>query len=246
MQINSYSEITPEILDLSRLSEKTSQINTELYKKYDVKRGLRDISGQGVLAGLTEIGEIHAYDMVDGKLVPCEGKLSTGAWISRSWCVASYRKAASASRKSPICCSLGELPNPGELTSFRELLGFLPFPAHPFCPGYLMKAPSKDMMNTLARSVLTLYSYDNRGDDISISNVLRQSRNSCPVPDALGLWLQAYAHYHDGKSLYIHRRSRSCLQRRIFFTPASRQQVHRLRGQDSRHRPGASYGARRR
>ena len=70
MQINSYSEITPEILDLSRLSEKTSQINTELYKKYDVKRGLRDISGQGVLAGLTEIGEIHAYDMVDGKLVP--------------------------------------------------------------------------------------------------------------------------------------------------------------------------------
>ena len=75
MQINSYSEITPEILDLSRLSEETSQINAELYKKYDVKRGLRDISGQGVLAGLTEIGEIHAYDMVEGKLIPCEGKL---------------------------------------------------------------------------------------------------------------------------------------------------------------------------
>ena len=97
MQINSYSEITPEILDLSRLSEKTSQINTELYKKYDVKRGLRDISGQGVLAGLTEIGEIHAYDMVDGKLVPCEGKL-----FYRGMDIEEL-----ASRKSPICCSLG-------------------------------------------------------------------------------------------------------------------------------------------
>ena len=70
-----FSELTPEILDLSKLCMNTSQIDPDLYQKYDVKRGLRDISGQGVLAGLTEIGEIMAYDMVDGNMVPCQGKL---------------------------------------------------------------------------------------------------------------------------------------------------------------------------
>ena len=75
MQMNSYSEITPEILNLAQMSERASQINADLYKKYDVKRGLRDINGKGVLAGLTEIGEVQAYKNVDGKEVPCEGKL---------------------------------------------------------------------------------------------------------------------------------------------------------------------------
>ena len=73
--MNVYSEITPEILSLTKLAESTSKIDPALYTKYDVKRGLRDINGKGVLAGLTDIGNVHAYDMVDGKQVPCEGKL---------------------------------------------------------------------------------------------------------------------------------------------------------------------------
>ena len=171
MQINSYSEITPEILDLSRLSEKTSQINTELYKKYDVKRGLRDISGQGVLAGLTEIGEIHAYDMVDGKLVPCEGKLFYRGMDIEELVRGFVSEGRFGFEEITYLLLFGELPNPGELSSFRDLLGsYRSLPTH-FVRDIIMKAPSKDMMNTLARSVLTLYSYDNRGDDISISNV---------------------------------------------------------------------------
>ena len=75
MAKNIFSQFTPEILDLSKLFSKSYQINEELYQKYDVKRGLRDISGQGVVAGLTEIGEIHAYDVVEGQMVPCEGQL---------------------------------------------------------------------------------------------------------------------------------------------------------------------------
>lgn len=75
MQTNTFSEITPEILNLAKLSEQASQINSELYSKYEVKRGLRDISGKGVLAGLTEIGEIRSYTIVDNEMIPCEGKL---------------------------------------------------------------------------------------------------------------------------------------------------------------------------
>ena len=205
MQINSYSEITPEILDLSRLSEKTSQINTELYKKYDVKRGLRDISGQGVLAGLTEIGEIHAYDMVDGKLVPCEGKLFYRGMDIEELVRGFVSEGRFGFEEITYLLLFGELPNPRELTSFRELLGsYRSLPTH-FVRDIIMKAPSKDMMNTLARSVLTLYSYDNRGDDISIPNVLRQSLQLIALFPVLSVYgYQAYAHYHDGKSLYIH------------------------------------------
>lgn len=205
MQINSYSEITPEILDLSRLSEKTSQINTELYKKYDVKRGLRDISGQGVLAGLTEIGEIHAYDMVDGKLVPCEGKLFYRGMDIEELVRGFVSEGRFGFEEITYLLLFGELPNPDELASFRELLGsYRSLPTH-FVRDIIMKAPSKDMMNTLARSVLTLYSYDNRGDDISIPNVLRQSLQLIALFPMLSVYgYQAYAHYHDGKSLYIH------------------------------------------
>lgn len=75
MQSNTFSELTPELLNLAKLSEEASQINSALYTKYEVKRGLRDISGKGVLAGLTEIGEVRAYTIVDSEMVPCEGKL---------------------------------------------------------------------------------------------------------------------------------------------------------------------------
>ena len=205
MQINSYSEITPEILDLSRLSEETSQINAELYKKYDVKRGLRDISGQGVLAGLTEIGEIHAYDMVEGKLIPCEGKLFYRGMDIEELVRGFVSEGRFGFEEITYLLLFGELPDTEELASFKKLLGsYRSLPTH-FVRDIIMKAPSKDMMNTLARSVLTLYSYDDRGDDISIPNVLRQSLQLIALFPMLSVYgYQAYAHYHDGKSLYIH------------------------------------------
>ena len=205
MQMNSYSEITPEILDLAQMSERASQINAELYKKYDVKRGLRDINGKGVLAGLTEIGEVQAYKSVDGKEVPCEGKLYYRGLDIEELVQGFVSEKRFGFEEITYLLLFGELPSEKELSDFCELLGsYRTLPTH-FVRDIIMKAPSKDMMNTLARSVLTLYSYDDRGDDISIPNVLRQSLQLIALFPVLSVYgYQAYSHYHDGKSLYIH------------------------------------------
>ena len=205
MQMNSYSEITPEILDLAQMSERASQINTDLYQKYDVKRGLRDINGKGVLAGLTEIGEVQAYKTVDGKEIPCEGKLYYRGHDIEELVKGFVSEKRFGFEEITYLLLFGELPNGKELSDFCELLGsYRTLPTH-FVRDIIMKAPSKDMMNTLARSVLTLYSYDDKGDDISIPNVLRQSLQLIALFPMLSVYgYQAYSHYHDGKSLYIH------------------------------------------
>ena len=205
MQMNSYSEITPEILDLAQMSERASQINADLYKKYDVKRGLRDINGKGVLAGLTEIGEVQAYKSVDGKEVPCEGKLYYRGLDIEELVQGFVSEKRFGFEEITYLLLFGELPSEKELSDFCELLGsYRTLPTH-FVRDIIMKAPSKDMMNTLPRSVLTLYSYDDRGDDISIPNVLRQSLQLIALFPVLSVYgYQAYSHYHDGKSLYIH------------------------------------------
>lgn len=205
MQMNSYSEITPEIPDLAQMSERASQINADLYKKYDVKRGLRDINGKGVLAGLTEIGEVQAYKSVDGKEVPCEGKLYYRGLDIEELVQGFVSEKRFGFEEITYLLLFGELPSEKELSDFCELLGsYRTLPTH-FVRDIIMKAPSKDMMNTLARSVLTLYSYDDRGDDISIPNVLRQSLQLIALFPVLSVYgYQAYSHYHDGKSLYIH------------------------------------------
>ena len=205
MQMNSYSEITPEILDLAQMSERASQINADLYKKYDVKRGLRDINGKGVLAGLTEIGEVQAYKSADGKEVPCEGKLYYRGLDIEELVQGFVSEKRFGFEEITYLLLFGELPSEKELSDFCELLGsYRTLPTH-FVRDIIMKAPSKDMMNTLARSVLTLYSYDDRGDDISIPNVLRQSLQLIALFPVLSVYgYQAYSHYHDGKSLYIH------------------------------------------
>ena len=205
MQMNSYSEITPEILDLAQMSERASQINADLYKKYDVKRGLRDINGKGVLAGLTEIGEVQAYKSVDGKEVPCEGKLYYRGLDIEELVQGFVSEKRFGFEEITYLLLFGELPSEKDLSDFCELLGsYRTLPTH-FVRDIIMKAPSKDMMNTLARSVLTLYSYDDRGDDISIPNVLRQSLQLIALFPVLSVYgYQAYSHYHDGKSLYIH------------------------------------------
>ena len=205
MQMNSYSDITPEILELAKMSEAASQINPELYPKYDVKRGLRDINGKGVLAGLTEIGEVEAYKTVDGKQILCEGKLYYRGLDIEELVKGFVSEKRFGFEEITYLLLFGRLPDKKELADFSALLGsYRTLPTH-FVRDIIMKAPSKDMMNTLARSVLTLYSYDDRGDDISIPNVLRQSLQLIALFPMLSVYgYQAYSHYHDGKSLYIH------------------------------------------
>lgn len=205
MPKNAFSQLTPEILDLSKLCSKSDQINEELYQKFEVKRGLRDISGQGVVAGLTEIGEIHAYDIVDGQMVPCEGQLFYRGYEIRDLVNGFISDRRFGFEEVTYLLLFGCLPTEDELNRFKELLcSYRSLPTH-FVRDIIMKAPSKDMMNTLARSVLTLYSYDDRADDISVPNVLRQSLQLIALFPMLSVYAyQAYRHYHDGKSLYIH------------------------------------------
>lgn len=202
---NNYSEITPEIIKLAELCRENSQVDPELYGKYEVKRGLRDISGKGVLAGLTEVSEVRSYSIVDSDLVPCEGKLYYRG-VDIEDIVGGFIKEKRFGFEETVYLLLfGKLPNEGQLDDLMKLLADYRTLPTSFVRDIIMKAPSPDMMNTLARSVLTLYSYDDKAEDTSISNVLRQSLQLIALFPVLSVYgYQAYSHYHDGNSLFIH------------------------------------------
>lgn len=201
-----YSDITPEIISLTGLCYKNSTIDSSLYEKYDVKRGLRDISGEGVLTGLTEISEIQSNAVNEnGEKAPCQGKLFYQGIDVEAIVKGSVKKEYFCFEETVYLLLFGQLPNREELDGFMSLLAHYRALPTSFVRDIIMKAPSKDMMNTLARSVLTLYSYDEKADDISIPNVLRQSLQLIALFPCLSVYgYQAYSHYHDGKSLFIH------------------------------------------
>lgn len=203
--MSTYSEITPDILALSKLATDTSQINTELYTKYEVKRGLRDISGKGVLAGLTDIAEIRSYTVVDSEMIPCEGKLFYRGIDVEDIVQGFIHDDRYGFEEVTYLLLFGTLPTEEQLRDFSNLLATYRTLPTSFVRDIIMKAPSQDMMNTLARSVLTLYSYDDRADDVSIPNVLRQCLQLISLFPMLSVYgYQAYSHYHDGNSLFIH------------------------------------------
>ena len=205
MSINVYSDLSPEIMNLSRLARDTSAINPELYTKYEVKRGLRDINGKGVLAGLTDISAITAYTIEDNEMIPCEGKLYYRGIDIHQLVNGFVSEKRFGFEEIAYLLLFGELPSRAELLSFTNLLANYRTLPTSFVRDIIMKAPSQDMMNTLARSVLTLYSYDDRADDTSIPNVLRQCLELISLFPLLSIYgYQAYSHYHDGKSLFIH------------------------------------------
>ena len=205
-----FSDITPEILHLSSLSEQAGTISPDLYTKYDVKRGLRDLNGKGVLAGLTNISDVRATKIVDGKAVPAHGQLFYRGYNVEDLVKGFHNDDRFGFDEVTYLLLFNKLPNPEELASFSALLASYRSLPTSFVRDIIMKAPSKDMMNTLARSVLTLYSYDDRADDVSLPNVLRQCLqliSLCPMLSIYGY--QAYSHYHDGNSLYIHQPSQT-------------------------------------
>ncbi len=200
-----FSDLTPEILRLAKLCEKSGTFDPELYTKYDVKRGLRDLNGKGVLAGLTNISDVRATKIVDGVSVPDHGKLFYRGYNVEDLVRGFVRDERFGFDEVTYLLLFDRLPSPEELRSFSELLASYRSLPTSFVRDIIMKAPSKDMMNTLARSVLTLYSYDDRAEDVSMPNVLRQCLqliSLCPMLSIYGY--QAYSHYHDGNSLYIH------------------------------------------
>ncbi len=205
MTSNIYSEVTPDIVQLAKLSERADIIDSELFTRYEVRRGLRDLNGKGVLAGLTNISDVRASKVVNGESIPIHGKL-----FYRGYNVEDLVRGFSSQNRFGFeevtyLLLFDQLPDQKQLEEFEELLSFYRSLPTSFVRDVIMKAPSRDMMNTLARSVLTLYSYDDRADDTSLPNVLRQSLQLISLFPLLSIYgYQAYRYYHDGGSLHIH------------------------------------------
>jgi citrate synthase len=189
----------------SVMAEKCSRIDPDWYKKYEVTRGLRDISGRGVLAGLTEIGEVHAYIIDEGEMVPVPGRLLYRG-IDINDIVAGFTSEDRFGfEETAYLLLFGELPDREELNDFQNLVSEYRKLPESFIEDAIMKLPSKDVMNLLSRSVLALYSFDRRADDISIENLTRQSvRLIAQMPLLAVYGYQVLTHYFHNKSLVIH------------------------------------------
>ena len=181
------------------------RISKDLYKEFGVKAGLRDENGKGVLAGLTNISDIRAFQYVDGVKKPADGQL-----LYRGYDVKDLIRGSSGSRfafeEAGYLLLFGELPTQEKLEDFCRVLGECRTMPTNFTRDVIMKAPSHDIMNSMARSVLTLASYDPKAGDLEISNVLRQSIQLAGIFPMLAVYsYHAYNHYEKDGSMYIHR-----------------------------------------
>lgn len=198
-------KVTPEIERLTEVCKEHSSLDLSLYGKYDVKRGLRDINGKGVLAGLTQVSNVQATKIVDGQEIPCAGSLSYRGYDIKELTGGFIRDKRFGFEETAYLLLFGKLPDKEELKEFTDLLANQRSLPKNFTRDVIMKAPSSDIMNALSRSVLTLYSYDKNPDDISLPNVLRQCLNLISVFPLLSVYgYQAYNHFVRGKSFYIH------------------------------------------
>ena len=204
--MRNYSEITPYIQEMAALSAQNNHIVPEMYREHKVNRGLRDIDGNGVVTGLTEVSRIEAKKRLpDGREVPCEGQLYYRGINVRELVAGFLRDKRFGFEETVYLLLFSELPNRQQLTRFCEELGQYRSLPTSFVRDMILKAPGRDMMNILSRSVLALYAYDENPDDISVANVLRQCLQLIAVFPMLAVYgYQSYQHYHCGKSLFIH------------------------------------------
>lgn len=200
-----YSRITPTITRLAKLSEQSDRIEEELFMKFNVKRGLRDINGKGVLTGLTHISDVRATKEENGESVPAPGKLFYRGYNVEDIVEGCIKEKRFGFEEATYLLLFGALPSKQELDEFTRLLFFYRNLPTGFVRDIIMKAPSRDMMNTLSRSVLTLYAYDENADDTSLPNVLRQCLQLIALFPVLSIYgYQTYLHFHEEKSLFIH------------------------------------------
>ena len=205
MAIDNFSEITPELERLAELSKKSSYIDPDLYTTYDVKRGLRDLNGKGVLVGITEISEVNSKKFVDGKEVPCDGQLFYRGYNVQDLVKNLPLEQHFGFEECTYLLLFGTLPTTQQLEEFKELLASYRSLPPNFVRDMIMKSPSQDMMNSLARSVLALYSNDEKADDTSEPNVLRQCLQLIANFPLLSVYsYAAYDYYYNDASLIIH------------------------------------------
>ena len=181
-------------------------INPELYDLYKVKRGLRDKNGNGVVAGLTTISTIEAFDISGDQKVPCDGRLYYRGYDVRELVSGTVREKRFGFEEAAYLLMFGCLPDRRELKQFCDVLGSMRTLPTNFVRDVIMKAPSRDIMNSLMKSILTLASYDSRVNDLSEVNVLRQCiMLISEVPMMAVYGYHAYNHYECEESMYIHR-----------------------------------------
>ena len=200
------TEVTKYIEQLAELSLKNNRIEPHMYIDYDVKRGLRDINGNGVVAGLTEISVINWKKTdPDGTERLIDGELFYRG-ININEIVDGFLKDGRAGFEETVYLLLfSELPNKAQLKEFTEQLAEYRKLPHYFVRDLIFKAPGKDMMNVLSRSVLALYAYDKNPDDITLPNVLRQCLQLIAQFPLLAVYAyHSHRHYHQGESLFIH------------------------------------------
>lgn len=197
-------EITPEILYLSKMCEDSNAIEKDLYFKHNVKRGLRDLDGRGVIAGLTNISDVCASRDENGVRIPIEGNLYYRGYNIKDLVKGFLADGHYGFEEMTYLLLFGNLPTSNELKAFTNMLAERRTLPPNFVRDVIMKAPSKDMMNSLSRSILNLYSYDAKADDTSIPNVLRQSLNLISqFPMMMVYGYHAY-NYKKGEDLFIY------------------------------------------
>lgn len=201
-----YSEITPYIKNLADKSCSNNNIQYDMYMKHNVKRGLRDLDGKGVVSGLTEVSCINSRKIDEnGNEVLCRGELYYRG-INIFGLVKGFSEGGQPGFEEAVYLLLsGNLPTKSELLEFSEQLSNYRSLPPSFVRDMILKAPSKDMMNILSRCVLALYSYDENPDDISVPNVMRQCLQLIAQFPLLAVYAyHSYQHYHKGESLFIH------------------------------------------
>jgi citrate synthase len=180
-------------------------IDIDLYSKYNVKRGLRNADGTGVLVGLTRIGDVHGYILDEGEKMPVDGKLYYRGIDVETLVSTAAQEGRFCFEETVYLLLFGQLPNKKQLDDFSALIGNSRTLPKNFAEDSILKAPSRDIMNKLARSVLTLYSYDDDPENQSPENVLRQCLELIArFPTIVAYSYVAKKHYYDHESLFIH------------------------------------------
>ena len=200
-----YSEITPYIEELAKKSCGNNNIKPEMYGQYDVKRGLRDANGFGVVTGLTEVSNVKSREVDgDGNVIQCPGELFYRGYNIKKL-VKGFLKSGHPGCEETIDLLLfSKLPTKSELDEFKSVLSNYRSLPPSFVRDMILKAPGKDMMNMISRSVLALYAYDENPDDISVPNILRQCLQLIAQFPLLSVYgYHSYQHYHNNNSLFI-------------------------------------------
>lgn len=191
--------------ELTELATKCSYIDPELFVKYQVKRGLRDLDGKGVLVGLTEIGEVHSYIIDENEIVPVPGRLIYRGIDIFDLVDGFISEGRFGFEETTYLLLFGDLPTREQLNEFEKLLSSYRELPEEFLNDMILNLPGKDIMNVLARSVLAYYTYDSNPDDTSVKNVLRQCMRLIGSMPTIAVYAyQAMVHYYDRKSLVIH------------------------------------------